>query len=212
MGDEIKVLRIVRKSPRNEQNMNSATVDVNELNEVANNDNTSDEDSADSQMQWKTVQKEKKKKPTRVEKTLSEEINGSELHIDETKDVKSNEIEAKNELLPRLKKNLRFKIKNLKIGIDDSPSKTNKRLKDENPEIFDENTEIEWLKRLSGDNKGMNDLVGQVDISVYRKLMNQQYIIVDGEQKQVVSGFVVQCYNCSKYGHLASECRNEKIY
>ena len=47
---------------RNEQNMNSATVDVNELNKVANNDNTSDEDSADSQMQWKTVQKKKRKR------------------------------------------------------------------------------------------------------------------------------------------------------
>ena len=69
---------------RNEQNMNTATVDLNELSEVVNIDNTSDEDSADSQMQWKTVQK-KKKKPTCVEKILSEEINDSKLNIDEKK-------------------------------------------------------------------------------------------------------------------------------
>jgi len=36
--------------------------------------------------------------------------------------------------------------------------------------------------------------------------------IFSKKQKQVVSGFVVQCYNCSKYEHLESECRNEKIY
>ena len=64
--------------------MNTATVDLNELSEVVNIDNTSDEDSADRQMQWKTVQK-KKKKPTCVEKILNEEINDSKLNIEEKK-------------------------------------------------------------------------------------------------------------------------------